>query len=119
MTVVARPVIEAAEKRGPGARSERQRDFVVFVFFSNRLGCLGSIAVSLLVSLLLLKHVGSCDFIRMTITRAACRIITEGSAPKGPSFRDFAPFSDFRANSRALRHQIYLDAPVLRVPKIA
>jgi hypothetical protein len=30
----------------------------LFVFFSNRLGCLGSLAVSVLVSLLLLKGCG-------------------------------------------------------------
>ena len=30
----------------------------MFVFFSNRLGCFGSIAVSLVVSLLLLKACG-------------------------------------------------------------
>jgi hypothetical protein len=30
----------------------------LFVFFSNRLGCLGSLAVSVLVSLLLLKACG-------------------------------------------------------------
>ena len=62
------PDVSSATRRtgDPLAACELRPDRVtrgsMFVFFSNRLGCLGSIAVSLVVTALLLLVLGVLDF---------------------------------------------------------
>jgi hypothetical protein len=60
---VARAVDGAAASataQGGRYRSGEARSMPMFFFFSNRLGCLGSVAVSLIVSLIVIAAFRAC-----------------------------------------------------------
>ena len=51
----------ARDQRGVASRLGGSRTRGMFVFFSNRLGCMGSLAVSAVVTVLLLLALGVLD----------------------------------------------------------